>query len=530
MPNDLPLELPPVKPWDERRKSVWPLGGGAEHYLSTLAWILRQCQAGTHSLASVAELYGQHYGLNENVATQQVGMLRKYGLLEVQAQICVPSSDAIRWLRSGHAEIVIGTLHANIRFVGELLDEIQRPQSREQLRRVANDTFGLGWQKVQQIAYRLNWLRSAGLAQMLTGWQYQATDAGLEFLKQLALYRPVAVSAPAPDESLPESVAGLPQDGPGPSGKFDAIEDQGDETASPNEAGNRSAHDLAAEIGDRLESLSCDGSKHQEFEIAVRDAFAFLGFSAERLSGSGQTDVLLAAIRPPGARRPDDSASWSYKVAVDAKAATNGALGDGQVSFPALTLHREKHAAAFSVLVGPDPRPRLLQFAAEASVAVLSAGQLAGLCRDHADVPLPVADYFWLFADSEGDPRGGAVELSPVADARAQASAARNLLAQVGEAVHDIAADFGPANRQLVRFSLAKTAALSGDALGIEVAAALDFLSSSWLRAIARADPGSTDPHYVPMAPGRTVAARLRWLADAFDEVADQEGGTPESG
>ncbi|WP_420611250.1 hypothetical protein [Candidatus Poriferisodalis sp.] len=287
---------------------------------------------------------------------------------------------------------------------------------------------------------------------------------------------------------------------------------------------------MAAEIGDRLESLSCDGSKHQEFEVAVRDAFAFLGFGAERLSGPGQTDVLLTGVRPPEAQRPDDSTSWRYLVAVDAKAATNGRLADLQVTWPALALHRKQHSAAFSVLVGPSPRSRLLQFAVDASVTVLSAEQLALLCRNHAEVPLPVADYLWLFVDSEGDPRGGAVDLSPIADARAQATARRDLLAQVGEAVQDIAADFGPANRQLVRFSLAKTAALSGDALGIEVAAALDFLSSRWLRAIARSDPESADPHYMSTAPGRTVAARLRWLADAFDEVVDQARETPETG
>lgn len=199
-----------------------------------------------------------------------------------------------------------------------------------------------------------------------------------------------------------------------------------------------------------------------------------------------------------------------------------------QVVWPALALHREQHAAAFSVLVGPSPRSRLLQFAADASVSVLSAEQLALLCRNHAAVPLPVADYFWLFVDSEGDPRGGAVDISPIADARAQAMALRDLLAQVGQAVHDIAADFGPANRQLVRFSLAKKAALGGDALRGEVAAALDFLSSSWLRAIARAEHETADPHYVPAAPGRTVAARLRWLADAFDDVADHERETSE--
>lgn len=420
-------------------------------------------------------------------------------------------------------------MHANVRFIGELVELTREPRTKQSLRQLANSQFGFAWEKTAQVDFRLGWLRSAGLVRMLNNSEYQATEAGISFLEWVELHPPSTVLVPAPDIALPESVAGLPQDGPGQIDKFDAIEDQGEEAAAPNATGSRSTDDLAAEIGDRLESLSCDGSKHQELEVAVRDAFAFLGFGAERLSGSGQTDVLLTGIRPPEAQGPDQSTSWSYSVAVDAKASTNGKLADLQVTWPALALHREQHAAAFSVLVGPSPRSRLLQFAADASVTVMSAEQLAGLCRDHADVPLPVADYFWLFADSKGDPLGGAADLSLVAGARARAMARRDLLAQVGEAVNDIAADFGPANLQLVRFSLAQKAAPGGNALSAEVAEALDFLSSSWLRAIARADPGSADPHYVPMAPGRTVAARLRWLADAFDEAADQEGGTPES-
>lgn len=530
MSVDLPLELPPVKPWDQRSKGVLPLAGGNEQYLNTLAWILECCRDHDLDAEALRQRYATAYELNLDVAYAHLTALRRYGLLEDSNSRRVATATSRRWLETRQPDLVIGTMQANVRFIGEMLELTEKPRSKKALLQLANGRYGFTLRTSAQVDFRLGWLRSAGFVRMLDGAEYEATDAGLAFLERIELYRPTTASTPAPDEPPPESDGGIAQDATQEEGELNSTDCRGEDGSAPDTKWHRSARELAAEIGDRLEALSCDGAKHQEFEVAVRDAFAFLGFSAERLSGSGQTDVLLAAIRPPAARKPDDSASWSYKVAVDAKAATNGALGDGQVSFPALTLHREKHAAAFSVLVGPNPRPRLLQFAAKASVAVLSAGQLAGLCRDHADVPLPVADYFWLFADSEGDPRGGAVELSPVADARAQASAGRNLLAQVGEAVHDIAADFGPASRQLVRFSLAKTAALSGDALGIEVAAALDFLSSSWLQAIARADPGSTDPHYVPMAPGRTVAARLRWLADAFDEALDQAGETSKTG
>ena len=460
---------------------------------------------------------------------QQVEMLRNFGLVDVVGERCTPSSEAVRWMETGRSEIVIGTIHANIRFIGELLHRLQQPQSFEQMRLVANDAFGFAWQTVNQVTYRLNWLRSGGLAEKLPDGKYRTTEAGLVFLTLVELHRPTTVAVPPPDGSRPEPVTETAQDDAGATGQFDANVGRGEEPSAPGTKVPRTAQDLASEIGERLVSLSCDGSKHQEFEVAVRDAFAFLGFSAERLSGPGQTDVLLTGFQHPEARGADDSTSWSYRVAVDAKASTNGKLADLQVTWPALALHREKHAATFSMLVGPSPRPRLLQFADGASVTVLSADQLATLCREHAEVPLTVADYFWLFADSDGGPRGGAADLSFIAAARVQATTRRDLLAQVAETVNGIAADFGPANQQLVRFSLTTKTALGGDALSAEVAAALDFLGSSWLRTLVRADSGVVDPHYVPTAPSRTVAARLRWLADAFDEAADDASESSEA-
>ncbi len=550
-PDDIAAVLPTARPWDQRGKSVLPLAGGYTQYLETLRWILETCRDEEPTEAVLQQRYAAEFNLGPRVAQQQLWFIRRCDLLHQHHGRIRVAAPSARYLAAQRPEIIIGTMHANLQFVGELLHEIRGPRTRKSLLETANGRYGLAWKKDSPVAYRLGWLRSAGLAEHLTGHSYQANGAGIAFLERIDLYVPSADSPLRNDVSPPcsagsdavgslkgadmsvtplDSAGGTTQGETREGSDVDAIEDRDGEAAAPGTKLGRSAHGVAAEIGDRLESLSCDGSKHQEFEVAVRDAFAFLGFGAERLSGPGQTDVLLTGVRPPEAQRPDDSTSWRYLVAVDAKAATNGRLADLQVTWPALALHRKQHSAAFSVLVGPSPRSRLLQFAVDASVTVLSAEQLALLCRNHAEVPLPVADYLWLFVDSEGDPRGGAVDLSPIADARAQATARRDLLAQVGEAVQDIAADFGPANRQLVRFSLAKTAALSGDALGIEVAAALDFLSSRWLRAIARSDPESADPHYMSTAPGRTVAARLRWLADAFDEVVDQARETPETG
>lgn len=490
---------------------MWPLGGGAEHYLSTLEWILRQCHAGDRGIASIAELYGQHYGLNKSVATQQVGMLRKYGLLELQAKRCVPSSDAARWLETGHAEIVIGTLHANIRFIGELLDEIQHPRSREQLRRVANDTFGFDWKKVQQIAYRLNWLRSAGLAEVVPGWKYQTTVAGLAFLKRVELQRPASVSAPAPDETPPDPPSPSPPVEPGPVPTM---------PSSLHEGG---------EIAQRLRALSCDGKKHGEFEMAVRDAFEFLGFDADHLSGAGQTDVLLTATHAGGLRGKGQSPNWLYRVTVDSKAVTGGRLTSNQVNWPALEKHRQQHDAQFSLLVGPSPGGQLLQFAADQNVGVLDAAELAALCEAHASVPLAPSVYFALFADRDGNPQGGLIDTSAVESARDSQDLRQQLLAQVLQAVETIAPSFKPPDASLVHFNLSQST--SGQRISEPlITEALELLASPWLGALTPVGDEGPSERYVPAASGRVVAQRLRWLADAFADETDDTASSAGSG
>ncbi len=501
---------------------MWPLAGGAEHYLDTLGWILRQCSAGNRSITSVAHLYRQQYGLNERVATQQVEMLRKFGLVDVGVKRCTPSNEAVRWMESGRSEIVIGTIHANIRFIGELLQELRHPQSREQLRLVANDAFGFRWQGVNPIGFRLNWLRSGGLAERFAGGNYRVTEAGLAFLELVVLQRPTTVSVPLPDEPPPESVAETAQEDAGEAGEFDADDGRGPKPSVPGTKLLRSARDLASEIGERLVSLSCDGSKHQDFEVAVRDAFEFLGFEAEHLSGPGQTDVLLTATHADGLDGKNPSPNWRYRVTVDSKAATGGRLISNQVNWPALEKHRKQHDAQFSLLVGPGPAGQLLQFAADQAVGVLDASALSALCEAHASAPLATSAYFALFADSDGNARGGLIDTSVVESARAEMVLRRQLMVQAFEAVESIAPSFKPPDAGLVHYNLSREN--SGQQISEAlIAEALELLATPWLSAIAPVSDGNGSARYVPAAPGHEVAQRLRWLADAFDEAADDE-------
>ena len=123
----------------------------------------------------------------------------------------------------------------------------------------------------------------------------------------------------------------------------------------------------------------------------------------------------------------------SYRVTVDAKTTAAGSLRDSQVDWPTLKEHRDKHEAHHSLLIGPNPTgSRLFQRAEEHGVRVLSAGQLAGIVRQHARAPVGLDVYRYLF---EG---GGEVDTLDIETANEQTA---DLMATAAHIVETLAND-----------------------------------------------------------------------------------------
>jgi hypothetical protein len=95
-------------------------------------------------------------------------------------------------------------------------------------------------------------------------------------------------------------------------------------------------------IESELRKAARDSKNPGRLEAAVADAFSFLGFTAERVGGSGETDVLLTA--PLGKQR--------YRVVVDAKSTSQARVADSQIKWHAIKHHREKSGARYACIVG----------------------------------------------------------------------------------------------------------------------------------------------------------------------------------
>ena len=220
------------------------------------------------------------------------------------------------------------------------------------------------------------------------------------------------------------------------------------------------------------------------------DAFRLLGFNAEKLGGSGKTDVLVEA--PLGR----DS---SYRVTVDAKTVGSGSLGDGQVDWVTLDEHRAHHKADYSLLIGPNPRGgRLMNRATDHQVAVLSTDQLAELCLQHADAPLGLEDYRAIFATV------GAVDTSSIDKAAGNLNRLQNLAVELCRKLAERTKTFGPIGASQLQMVLDQPTDTR------EIQRVLDILASPLVGAVQ----GSAEKGYVLATVPRVTQQRLRQLGD----------------
>ena len=481
-----PADIPTPLPWEQRSKGVGSMPGGYTSYVDTLRQV---CDHVVSERLSRADLVGwlQHnFAITKRSAADRERFLHKAGVFELTDGQITLSEHASRWHGEGDEEILIGLLHSRLQFFGEMLSELREgPRSLEEIR-LAAKKYNLNWDSDNQGHRRRGWLESAKMVEPVGNDRLAITDAGRNLLSNLDLYKPSGDSArsrlfPAP--TPPE--AGAAVEGPD-SSLTDASElDESTPALDPSPA-----QLLTNEIRD----ASTDSKNPDRLEIAVRDAFEFLGFDAEKLGGSGKTDVLVKA--PLGKND-------SYTVTIDAKTVGTGSLVDRQVDWVTLEEHRKQHNADYSMLVGPNPSgQRLMSRAADKTVAVLSTKQLADLCIQHAEAPLGLQDYRSLFET------GGAVDMSPIGRAAQELTWLRDLAGEICGKLAERTKTFGPIGASQLQMVLDQPTDTG------EIQQVLDNLANPLVGAIQ----GTADKGYVLATAPRVIQQRLHLLGDQLAE------------
>ena len=455
--------------------------GGYDGYLDSLRWVAESVQEAPPSRVDLARRIADQFDLTPKSADNRVGFLRRVGLIQVDSGVVILPEFMKSWLRGGDPTSLMVQLHQRLRFVGEMLAALDAPMRTAELLQWACDRYGFNWTTSPQIDLRRGWMQSAGLMREERGLLYR-TDAGTHFLD--------LVTVEEPSEGQGGDLGTAEDD----KSKLDAdrhveahIEDQ-DESQSDS---------TASVIRGEIIEASTDSSNPARFERAVRNAFRLLGFAAEHLGGSGQTDVLLDA------RLGRDA---SYRVAIDAKTTSGPSLQDQQVDWDTLGDHRKKHEADHSMLIAPNPSAgRLMEHADRHDVAVLSAESLAGLCDLHAEQPLGLLDYKSMFEQN------GEVDLTAIEELAQQACRVVALAQRLLHAMADLTRDLGPLTASQLLLTM-----YHQDREDLPTRAEIDEVLVSLASPLVGAIQGDPDKGYVVACSPAVTAERLRILGEAL--------------
>ena len=474
------MEIPEPLPWEQRVNGASPLPGGYSGYLGSFRTICERVEQGSASFEELVAWARERFNISETNARHSLAFLRNAGLMR-QSDGIVSLDERVRhWMQNGGDDIPIAMIHSRFKFVGEMLSELEEPKSAEALRKAAA-RYGLDWQTYAQIQIRRGWLQSANLIEGATN-RLKLTDAGRHLLSQLKNHVPsenMEVTRTSNGRKRPEQL----------------------KSSARKPVGTTDADRLAEE----LLVASTTSADPGRFERLVCDAFLFMGFVAKHLGVSGSTDVLLTA--PLGKND-------SYRVAVDAKTTASGSLKDNQVDWATLREHRDKHDANYSLLVAPNPSGnRLMNRARTFSVAVLSADQLADLCRRHARAPLSLVDYKKLFAMT------GEVDLAVIDEATEHLTSLQRLVSVLSRELSETTDRFGRMSARDVQLAFGDEAnGISED----EIQSLLDMLAHPLIGVVyGFRDDGQSGPatDYVLGTSRESCARRIRLFADSVAEI-----------
>ncbi|MEN2744467.1 restriction endonuclease [Sinomonas halotolerans] len=307
----------------------------------------------------------EHFALKPSSSRSALSTLRAIGLYQPAGRNKLTASDAAReWLESNEDLDLVRILHANIRFVGELLAHVDDFNRAADLHKFAMTEYALEGSNPQSTARTMQILRGAGLLQETGYAQYIASPTGKLLTREL----PLAAPKRKREHDL------LVQD------------------LEVSSAGNEL--DQLAALSDELRTASVDSAAPHRFEQAVKEAFSQLGLTAEHIGGSGDTDVLVEV---------GYGSFFHGKAIVDAKSSASGGVGEKSISFQALREHRAKNAAKYAAVVGPAfPDGRLQQWAIEERVVLLPVERLVTLLQRQAITPLSPQELVRLFEVPDG--------------------------------------------------------------------------------------------------------------------------------
>lgn len=315
------------------------------------------------------EFIADRFGLKRSSVESMLPFMRAGGFVqEVRRGMFVATPAAKAWLRSGADIDFVRILHAHMRFVGELIRAADENVPRSEVY-AEGSRFGMNKDKIRWL---IAFLVEAGLL-IDTSWSsVQATPAGRRFIKDLPLADP-----PTADSVPPRSAAAE---------KWDRGTMRGAD------------HELESVEAQLLRTASDPGADGKgagvAFEASIESAFRRLGFRAQRIGGSGNTDVLVQWY---------DREQQLRTAVVDGKSTSSGQVSHTSVSDVAISTHKDKHSAEFVAIVAPSfSGDTIRDMAVKKKWVLITATELGEIVAACDSLGLRPADLGALFETPDG--------------------------------------------------------------------------------------------------------------------------------
>lgn len=305
------------------------------------------------------------FGLKRSSVDSMLPFMRAAGLLqEVRRGVFSATPVGKAWLQSGSDIDFIRILHANMKFVGELIRAARINVPRNDVYQ-EGVKYGLNKDKVR---WRTAFMVESGLL-IETSWSsVQATATGLRLIETLPLAEPSVLEVAAERESAPALTPTVREP---------------DEVSRIVESLMRTSVDPSA-----------DGrAPGAAFEGCIENAFRHMGFYAQRIGGSGDTDILVQWYSGGSLRT----------AVVDGKSTSSGRVAHNNVSDIAIDAHKEKRSAGYVAIIGPAfSGDTIKNVARKKKWALVTADELGQIVGSSEELGLGPAEIGILFEVPDG--------------------------------------------------------------------------------------------------------------------------------
>ncbi len=315
------------------------------------------------------EFIENEFQLKTSSVESMMPFLKADGLIEeVGKSIYVSTSAAKAWCETGNDLDLLRIMHANKRFVGEMILAAKDDTTRNEVY-AEGSKYGMNTEKSRWV---MGLLIEAGILEETQYLHVKATGLGNAFAASLPM-----MSA---DNVLPENPT-------------TEIENNVDNTPSKNDEKIQLFDALSNSARDPMAEGKASGVA---FEENIAAMFRLMGFDAIRIGGAGNTDVVV---------KWKDNTGKTVTAIVDGKSKSGGTVTHTDVSDVAIETHKEKNGADYVAIVGPGfGGDTIKNFARKKGFSLVTDKELIDIALSAKELGLSLDEIALLFKVPNGIP------------------------------------------------------------------------------------------------------------------------------